>query len=175
MSIIKITIAADGSHRICGIHHCSHYETEKSLRGHNIIWPGRPQPSQLGHLQAASLTIGVEVHNCTKGQSSFSPVQCSLCAPGTYNMHAGGNCTACPEGAQCFGGATLVPQNQSWHSAPESDYIVGCPNNNACQRNITALDICQNAAYFQQLASNLSQVQLLFHLTFDFACAVSPH
>lgn len=146
-----------------------------------LIWLVRlhllesPQHGQVGHLQATPLTIVVQVRNCTKGQFSFSPEQCTLCPPGTYNMSAGGNCTACPEGAQCFGGATLVPQNQSWHSAPESDHMVACPNNNACLRNITALKICQNAAYSLQLARNLSQVQLVFHLTFGAACVASAH
>ena len=113
---------------------------------------------QLHLLQAAKLTIGVDVLKCTKGQSSSDPEQCRSCSPATYNLDASGRCKQCPEGAQCSGGATLVPSNQSWHSAPESDHIVGCPNNNACLRNIPALQICQEAAYLRQLASNLSQV-----------------
>ncbi|KAL3155629.1 hypothetical protein ABBQ38_010826 [Trebouxia sp. C0009 RCD-2024] len=108
--------------------------------------------------EATPLIIVVEVFSCTKGQFAASAEQCSLCPAGTYNIDGGGNCTACPKGAQCFGGATLVPQNQEWHSSADSDHIVGCPNNNACQHNITALKMCKDAAYLRQLASNLSQV-----------------
>ena len=113
---------------------------------------------QLHLLQAAQLTIIVEVLNCTKGQFNVTAEQCSSCAPGTYNLDASNLCKQCPEGAQCFGGATIVPSNGNWHSAAASDHIVGCPNSNACRRDIPALQICQEAAYLRQLASNLSQV-----------------
>lgn len=116
------------------------------------------QYRQLHLLQAAPLTIVVEVLNCTKGQFNLTAEQCSSCTSNTYNLDASKQCNQCPERAQCFGGATIVPRNANWHSAAESDNIVGCPNSNACQRNITALGICQRAAYSRQLASNLSQV-----------------
>ena len=61
----------------------------------------------------------------------------------------GGNCTG--------GGATLVPQQQYWHSDAQSDHIVMCPNNNACQGNTSALVACQNITYHNQLQVRLCE------------------
>ena len=61
-------------------------------------------------------------------------------------------------GADCFGGATLVPHNGWWHSAADSDNIVSCPNTNACQRNNTALLVCQAASYWNSYSAALDQV-----------------
>ena len=51
-------------------------------------------------------------------------------------------------------GATLVPQQGYWHSAPDSDHIVSCPNRNACQGNTAALLACQNATYTAAVTLN---------------------
>lgn len=51
-------------------------------------------------------------------------------------------------------GATLVPQQGYWHSAPDSDHMVSCPNSNACQGNTAFLLACQNATYSAGITLN---------------------
>lgn len=55
-------------------------------------------------------------------------------------------------------GATLVPQQGYWHSAPDSDHILPCPNSKACQGNTAFLLTCQNSTYSE--AITLNQVQM---------------
>ena len=50
----------------------------------------------------------------------------------------------CLRNAQCRGGRTLVPEVQYWHSAPDSEVMVACPNPSACQGDRDALAACQN-------------------------------
>ena len=45
-----------------------------------------------------------------------------------------------------------MPQQQHWHSAPDSDHMVACPNGNACAGDVAALLSCQNATYEANLA-----------------------
>ncbi len=42
-------------------------------------------------------------------------------------------CWPCPEAADCPGGAVVVPQQGSWHSAANSSFMNGCPNPQACR------------------------------------------
>ncbi len=42
-------------------------------------------------------------------------------------------CLPCPENAECYGGATLVPMAGTWHSAANSTFMNGCPNPEACR------------------------------------------
>lgn len=49
----------------------------------------------------------------------------------------------------CTGGPNLVPEEQYWHSASNSDYIIRCPNGDACRGNRSQLLSCKRAAYMQ--------------------------
>ncbi|GFR52729.1 hypothetical protein Agub_g15283 [Astrephomene gubernaculifera] len=42
-------------------------------------------------------------------------------------------CTPCPDGAECPGGALLVPRAGYWHSAANSSYMNACANPSACR------------------------------------------
>jgi len=97
------------------------------------------------------------VSSCKLGQVPTSTEQCTFCTPGSYSFHPTINeCKPCPQGGNCTaGGATLVPQQQYWHSDAQSDHIITCPNNNACQGNTSALVMCQNITYHNQLQVRL--------------------
>ena len=92
--------------------------------------------------------------------------QCVTCPSSSYSFNPQDTiCKACPTGATCTGGAVLVPQQQSWHSAADSDHIVACPNPNACQGNTAALLACQNATY----TASLDDDQVLVIMLLKFA------
>ncbi|GIM14711.1 hypothetical protein Vretimale_17650 [Volvox reticuliferus] len=42
-------------------------------------------------------------------------------------------CYPCPDGAECVGGAVLVPRQGFWHSAANSTFMNACPNPQACR------------------------------------------
>ncbi|GIL61099.1 hypothetical protein Vafri_15500, partial [Volvox africanus] len=42
-------------------------------------------------------------------------------------------CYPCPDGAECLGGAVLVPRQGFWHSAANSTFMNACPNPQACR------------------------------------------
>ena len=126
-------------------------------------------------IQVNSAFIYVEVWDCGRGQSNVTSQQCSTCLPNQFSVNNSKICHPCPTGALCSGGVTLVPQNGSWHSSAVSDYMVSCPNPDACQRDITALQACQNLSYVQELPAALSQVRpfLMTILTSGAACVGS--
>lgn len=107
--------------------------------------------------------LQVHVQPCGMGQVPNSDqTQCTLCPSSSYSFDPGvKDCKACPHGATCIGGATLVPQQHFWHSAPDSDHIVACPNNNACAGDTAALLACQNATYSANL--NVNQASASFN------------
>ncbi|KXZ50639.1 hypothetical protein GPECTOR_15g323 [Gonium pectorale] len=45
-------------------------------------------------------------------------------------------CQACPQHAECPGGAVVVPKPGYWHSAPNSTLMHSCPNQLACGRDV---------------------------------------
>lgn len=106
--------------------------------------------------QVPAATVQVTVQPCGVGQvPSADQNQCTLCPSSSYSFDPTvDDCKTCPTGATCIGGATLVPQQQYWHSAPDSDHIVTCPNNNACAGNTKALLTCQNLTYQASLVDN---------------------
>ena len=108
-------------------------------------------------------TVQVTVQPCGLGQvPSSDNSQCTLCPSSTYSFDPlVDDCKPCPSQATCMGGATLVPQQQFWHSAPDSDHIITCPNNNACAGSTAALLACQNATY--QGSLDVTQVTMRAH------------
>ncbi len=110
--------------------------------------------------QVPAAVLQVKVQPCGIGQvPSADQNKCTLCPYSSYSFDPiVDDCKTCPTGASCIGGATLVPQQQYWHSAPDSDHIVTCPNNNACAGNTGALLACQNETY--QASLDVDQVQL---------------
>ena len=126
--------------------------------------PAPPRPANLElvtpatmlcclRLQVPAAILQVHVQPCGLGQiPSQDGTQCISCPSSSYSFDpAVDACQPCPAGATCTGGALLVPQQQFWHSAPDSDHIVTCPNNNACAGDTTALLACQNATYDARL------------------------
>lgn len=103
--------------------------------------------------QVPAAILQIDVQPCGLGQvPTQDGNQCIACPSASYSFDpASGACKPCPAQGICSGGATLVPQQQNWHSAPDSDYIVTCPNNNACAGSTSELLACQNATYQAQL------------------------
>ena len=92
----------------------------------------------------------VRVLHCSTGQvqQNSSPPTCLTCPPVHFSFDPQkGQCDPCPSAGFCAGGAVLVPVNDYWHSAPDSDHMVVCPNRDACQNNQTELVACQTANY----------------------------
>ena len=100
-------------------------------------------------LQVPAAILDVNVKPCEVGQvPNQEHTQCMVCPASSYSFDPlVDSCKPCPQGADCNGGASLLPQQQFWHSAPDSDHIVSCPNSNACAGNSAALLACQNATY----------------------------
>lgn len=103
--------------------------------------------------QVPAAILQIDVQPCGLGQVPVQDGnQCTACPSASYSFDpASGACKPCPAQGICNGGATLVPQQQHWHSAPDSDYIVTCPNSNACAGSASELLACQNATYQAQL------------------------
>ena len=110
--------------------------------------------------QVPAAILQINVQPCGVGQvPTQDGNECIACPSSTYSFDpASGACKPCPAQGTCSGGATLVPQQQYWHSAPDSDHIVTCPNSNACAGDTSALLACQNATYQAQL--DVSQVRM---------------
>ncbi|DBA73772.1 TPA: hypothetical protein ACH3X2_009743 [Trebouxia sp. C0005] len=121
------------------------------------LWPLQVALSSYPGVTPA--VIQVNVSSCRLGQVATSAEQCTFCTPGSYSFDPTTNvCKPCPQGGNCTGGgATLVPQQQYWHSDAQSDHIITCPNNNACQGNTSALVACQNTTYHNQLQVSLPE------------------
>lgn len=114
----------------------------------------------MSSLQVPAAVIDVTVHECLTGQvpqagqSAATTATCTLCPAVTYSFDPNNHtCLPCPVGARCDGGATFGPEPPYWHSKLGSNHTVLCPNPNACQRNMTDVMLCQNATYFNNIAS----------------------
>ena len=113
----------------------------------------------LNGVQVPAAVVQVTVQPCGLGQvPAAGQNECMLCPSSTYSFDpVVDTCKPCPAQATCSGAATLVPHQQFWHSAPDSDHILTCPNNNACVGNTAALLACQNATY--QASLDVEQVR----------------
>ena len=121
-------------------------------------WPWR--------MQVQPAWTVVRVLHCSIGQVQQTPQACITCPPATFSFdptHT--SCDPCPDLGVCgSGGAALVPLAHYWHSAPDSDYIVSCPNGNACQGNRTALMACKTASY-GSTGGSVANVSCSVHLS----------
>ena len=112
------------------------------------------------HMQVPAVTFPVTVRGCRRGEVQQENDTCMTCPATTYSYTpTASTCLSpCPANANCSGGATLVPTTGYWHSAPNSTYMVACPNANACQGDRDALLTCQGAAYMLPAISGEAQV-----------------
>lgn len=89
----------------------------------------------------------VSVRQCIMGEIQSTPKTCTACLAPTFSFASNHtSCDVCPANANCTGGAVVVPNLQYWHSAPNSDFMVQCPNRKACQGNREELRSCKQQA-----------------------------
>uniref|UniRef100_A0A383VT78 TRP C-terminal domain-containing protein n=1 Tax=Tetradesmus obliquus TaxID=3088 RepID=A0A383VT78_TETOB len=95
------------------------------------------------------------------GEVAPSPDTCLVCLPGSYSLDPGQQgCQACPSaGADCPGGAAIVPLPGWWHSAVESVQMHRCPNVEACQGDRAALRACTEDAICRSTNSSYNVLQ----------------
>lgn len=102
-------------------------------------------------MQVPPASFLVAVRKCMPGEVKETPQTCSKCAPSSFSFDPSKDaCNVCPANANCTGGANLVPEEQYWHSASDSDYIIQCPNGDACRGSRSELMSCKEAALMQQ-------------------------
>ena len=93
----------------------------------------------------------VHVRPCIVGEIQSTPETCTACLASTFSFTSNHTaCDACPANANCTGAAKLVPNPQYWHSAPNSDFMVQCPNSKACQGNREELSSCKQQAFMAE-------------------------
>eukprot|EP00775_Hariotina_reticulata_P005170 gene5170-5408_t len=104
------------------------------------------------------VAMKVCVRQCVAGEISTGDA-CEVCRKGSYSLSAGSDdtCLPCPSaGAECPGGAVILPQDGWWHSSPYSAQVHSCPNPAACQGNRSvvllarAAGLCGLASHSQQ-------------------------
>ena len=106
----------------------------------------------------------VSVRECIMGEVQSTPETCTACLAPTFSFASNQTlCDACPANANCTGGAIVVPNLQYWHSAPNSDFMVQCPNREACEGNREELRSCKQQA--STAAHDPTQVHSLVQLT----------
>lgn len=109
---------------------------------------------------------------CAAGEVQTNPETCTACPASSYSFNTSHtSCDACPPNANCTGGANLIPAKQYWHSSPDSDYIIQCPNNYACLGDRNQLLSCKNASYALQAGD--APVGFSGHVT-GYHCSISP-
>lgn len=109
------------------------------------------QLSSILFMQVPPASFLVAVRECLPGEVKQTPLTCSKCAPSSFSFDPSKDeCNVCPANANCTGGALLVPEEQYWHSASNSDYIIQCPNGDACRGSRSELLACKEAALMQQ-------------------------
>ena len=118
-------------------------------------------------MQVQPVWTMVRVLHCSTGQVQQTPQTCVTCPSATFSFDPNHSlCDPCPDKGSCAaGGAALVPLAQYWHSAPDSDYIISCPNGNACQGNRTVLVACKTAGY-GSTNGGVANVSCFFHLSY---------
>ena len=88
--------------------------------------------------QLLSLTISINLRNCTIGEALIKNNTCDPCATGTYNLEANSACKRCPTGGICYGRADIVAAAGYWRTGQDSDIFYACPNSAACLEEETS-------------------------------------
>uniref|UniRef100_A0A383VDP1 Right handed beta helix domain-containing protein n=1 Tax=Tetradesmus obliquus TaxID=3088 RepID=A0A383VDP1_TETOB len=90
--------------------------------------------------------LSLQVRPCVRGEVAPTADTCQVCLPGSYSLHPSQHaCQPCPPaGADCPGGAAILPLPGWWHSAADSAQIHRCPNAEACHGDRAALHACAN-------------------------------
>ncbi|WIA35690.1 hypothetical protein OEZ86_004096 [Tetradesmus obliquus] len=72
-------------------------------------------------VNVSSANATLHVRGCVPGEVAPIPDTCEPCLPGFYTLDpAAAVCSGCPGGAECPGGAALVPLPGWWHSTATS-------------------------------------------------------
>ena len=118
------------------------------------------------------------MRECIMGEIKPTPEICTACLALTFSFASNNeSCDACPANANCTGGAVVVPNPQYWHSAPNSDFMVQCPNREACEGNREELRTCKQQALIAANDPSLVQMTRLsctWNQLLAIAC-VDPH
>lgn len=102
-------------------------------------------------LQVPNVTVTVPVSPCRNGSVQQGDI-CTYCTAPQYSFNPLGSnrsglCDVpCPNHAECFGGATVLPSSGYWISGPWSDSLVPCPKSDACTGASPGLIGCMTAA-----------------------------
>ncbi|WIA37967.1 hypothetical protein OEZ86_001344 [Tetradesmus obliquus] len=93
--------------------------------------------------RVAPASFSLYVRGCMPGEVAPLPDTCEPCVPGFYSLDpTQALCQLCPAGADCPGGASIIPQPGWWHSAATSAQMHRCPDPAACQGDRQAVQAC---------------------------------
>jgi hypothetical protein len=74
--------------------------------------------------QVAAASFSLHVRGCIPGEVAPLPDTCEPCVPGFYSLDPSqAICQLCPAGADCPGGAAMIPQPGFWQSAATSAQV----------------------------------------------------
>ncbi|KAG2438083.1 hypothetical protein HXX76_005692 [Chlamydomonas incerta] len=131
------------------------------------------------------LTINVSVPACSIGEvPRDNGFLCQKCDPRSFSLWQDTeplvNCTypnlsditcqPCPDGAECPGGAVVVPMQGYWQSAANSTFMNACPNSQACRDGDSDMQdmliTCQEWWYSRPAGFNYTAyINLVLNLT----------
>jgi predicted outer membrane repeat protein len=77
------------------------------------------------------IALEVKMRECEAGEAQVGK-ECVKCGYDTYSLKPTQQCTSCPSGAICYGGALMVPQSGYWRSDKYTDLFFACSNSAAC-------------------------------------------
>ena len=102
-------------------------------------------PGILSYTALPAVSFVIEVTDCPEG---YSPAEsgegdiCVICQYGTYNTD-GKDCVACPKGATCPGGSSLLSDANWWRSGPSSLEFYQCRYPDVCSPGpVSGNDAC---------------------------------
>ena len=114
-----------------------------------------PQQAR-SQMQVRQAVLVVDVRPCVTSEYQQTSAMCFECSASTYSFDSSNSsCDSCPANANCTAGANLFPQVQFWHSAADSDWMVSCPNGNACTGDRDELLRCKKALYAAEATQTL--------------------
>jgi hypothetical protein len=103
------------------------------------------------------VNLTVQVRPCTTGEELGRDGRCRVCPSGTYGRN--GQCLPCKQGAQCPGGALLLPEVGWWHSSHVSDVFIPCLQPEACR--CAYINIGRRGSSWWQMYCNRADPTLL--------------